>query len=196
MKIAMLNKFVCGCVVALGVSVSGMQAAIIVVAPTATTPGSLQITEDIVFTITAEAGSSTKQFVFDDWVVSDGYTNFSYLSPNLNILVNGVSVSFPSGLRDNMNFSNGEVSPNDGFLNASLTAMALGDEVILLAGSYALSPIPNFNPMATQTFTGNIFLIMTGNIRISNIVAVPEPATVSALALGAIALVSRRRIGR
>ena len=69
----------------------------------------------------------------------------------------------------------------------------------LLAGTYTLGAVSGFNPQATQTFTGNMFLSNGNSARISNIVAagpVPELSTWALPGLGGTGLLGltlRRR---
>jgi hypothetical protein len=176
-----------------------MSAAIIVVAPTASTAGSFQITQDIVFTVNTSAAAGKKGFVLDNWLVSDNSALGSFVSPDLVYLVNGSSFTSPStAFYDNFGQSLGNLTANDGYIWSDMTALTAGNTVVFKAGTYSLAAVVAFNPLATQTFTGDVFMINGSNVRISNIVTlpVPEPGAVSLLALGAIALVSRRRTGR
>ena len=54
----------------LALAAPSAQSALIVVAPTSSTNGSLTITNDIIFTITTAGNASL--FALDEWVTSDG----------------------------------------------------------------------------------------------------------------------------
>lgn len=176
-------------------------AAIVVVAPTSSTSGSFTITQDITFTLnTGIAAGGSLLFVLDEWVISDGGRTDDNFAPQLSISLNGgASQTYGSGnFSDNLNSTSGNVTPNDGFFYASGShpALSSGDTVALLAGSYSLPAISNFNLQATQTFTGNLFMANNATgVRVSDIVAAPEPGT-AALLLGGLALLTSRRRAR
>jgi hypothetical protein len=167
-------------------------AAITVVAPTSTTAGSFNITSDITFTVT-NAGTAAA-IIIDEWVISDNFRNFTNLSPNLLLSVNNApAISFITSFADNLNAGGGAVSPNDGYVFLPIGfAVDFGDTVTLLAGVYALSPAAGFNPQASQTFTGNVFLADANAARLSSNVAVPEPS-ITGLLLSGVALTALRR---
>jgi hypothetical protein len=172
-----------------------VSADIVVVAPTTSTPGSLHITADITFTITT-AGLG-RVFVFDEWVSSDGGTDSSLFSPAMSISINGnLPGAYPGGLVDN-NLASGQWTPNDGFIIVdSSFSVIVGDTVTLKAGTFSLEAVPRFNPQATQTFTGNMFVTSASGIQLSNTVAVPEPCDlVLGLTAGVAGLFVRRRKG-
>lgn len=164
-------------------------AAIIVVAPTGSTAGSFQITNDITFEITT-AGDA-RAFFFDEWVTSaSGSFAYSAYSPGLSISINNYTPGFYSGIiYDNFSYFVGAGTPNDGYLwTHDAIVVAVGDTVTLKAGSYSLAAVSNFNSQATQTFTGNMFITDSSGQQLSNTVAVPEPTT-TALLIGGAAVV-------
>jgi hypothetical protein len=165
--------------------------AVIVVAPTATMPGSLQFTQDISFTVT---GSGTLAYiVFMDWVISDSTLNGS--------LVNGVTYNVNNTpiqsmnlmLYDNRRAYDDSPTSNNGSLEDPNLDLNTGDIFTLKANSYTLNPSANFNPLVTQTFTGNMVLVSLGEGIMSNIVSVPEPSTVFVASLGIMAFSRRYR---
>jgi len=173
-----------------------MRAAIVVVAPTASTAGSVTITQDITFTITtAVPGDILKLFVLEEWVTFDGGQNVVTVTPPFSISLNGGAPQ-TAGSGDTIS-DNGYPTPSDGYLALlhETPAFAAGDTVTLKAGSHAIGAISGFNPQATQTFTGDIFM-STSNGPISNTVAAPEPATGALLAMAAGALLGRRSRAR
>lgn len=153
-------------------------AAIIAVAPTGSTPGSFEITDDIVFTITTSG--SFQYFVLDEWVTSDGAGTTQSLAPFLSFSINGASFTEGSQLIDNIGFNLGETTPNDGilFINSPFS-VTTGDTVTLKAGVYSISSTVGFNPLMTQTFTGDIFLTNGSGVRLSDnaTAAIPEPSS-------------------
>ncbi len=169
-------------------------AGIIVVAPTNSTSGSLQITADITFNITT-AGSG-QLIIFDEWVTSDGSQAFANLSPHLSISINGaLPISRFGTFVDNLVFNQGQITSNDGyiFLNSSFSVSA-GDTVTLKAATYNIAAISGFNQQASQTFIGNMFITDGNGTRLSNPVAVPEPSGLAlVLTAGVVGLFLRRR---
>lgn len=184
-------------------SATSADAAVIVTLPTVSTAGSIVFTQDIHFTST---GGSVGAVVFDEWVTSDGSTNFhSSFSPSLlSYSLNGgatatVVLNF---FKDNNNALTGEITPNDGSLNfVSSVATSPGNVFTLKAATYTLaaSSLPaGFNPQAGQTFTGNAFLVensKSGARRSANtsVGAVPEPSRALLVLCGLSTLAFRRR---
>lgn len=191
------------------VSAIHTDAAVIVTLPTASTAGSVVITNDINFTITS--AGTTNVLYFDEWVTNDGgRTTFdpANVSPSaLNYSLNGGSTLTadwnPTGaLADNSNFVFGSVTVNDGFLQwaaYSAFTVAVNDVVTIKAATYTLAAgsLPGFNPQANQTFTGNAFLgDFSGNARsgLTPVGSVPEPSR-ALLLMGSLgALLLRRRV--
>lgn len=180
------------------------RADIIVVAPTASTFGSFEITHDITFTITT-ASINAPRIVFDDWVplpVAPTQTP-SNLSPNISLSFNG-GTPFTGygqlyGTYAGLPSYDADVTPNDGILHfPSLGFLSAGDTLTLKAGLYHLYLSESFDSRVTQTFTGNVFLVGADMVRASSIesAAIPEPSA-AALLLGGVAsacVVARRRI--
>lgn len=174
------------------------RASVIVIAPTASVAGSFTITQDITFTITTGVTGGSLIFVMDEWVTSDGSQTFSSFSPALSLAVNGGAAQPYSAnyFVDNYDFTGTAATPNDGYFFTQVSpALAINDTVTLKAATYTISAVPDFNPQATQTFTGNMFVVTGGNNKVSNTVslAVPEPASITFLAAGGLALFARRR---
>lgn len=169
-------------------------AAFTVVAPTGTTPGILQITEDIHFLIAA--AGDVQLFVLDEWVASDGSQSVSIISPGLSITLNGTGIAVPSNgtFVDNLTLTAGAFTGNDGYLyNDSPVSVVAGDILTLKAATYLLGPESSFNSLATQTFAGNIFLTdVSANLVPSSITTVPEPASALLLGLAGIGLPAMR----
>lgn len=174
-------------------------AGIIVVAPTANTPGSFQITADITFTI--NTAGDVELFALDEWVTSDGSPNGSIISPNFSISINGnLPGSYTAGsFFDNLNSTINQITANDGYFTIrSLLPVIVGDTVTVKAGTFSLAAASGFNPQATQTFTGSMFITGDNGSRLSNVVTcVPEPyGLVLGLTAGIAGLFVRRRKGR
>ena len=168
-------------------------AAIIVTAPTAGSPGSFQITSDITFNM--NVAGNARVFVLDEWVVSDGSQTFSPYTPIVAFYVNDVGPSALSGkFVDNLTTTDQDITANDGyFLFDGSISVSSGDTITLKTGLYSLAATTGFNPQATQTFTGNMFVGDINGVRLSPNVAVPEPTALGLCGLGALALLGRRR---
>lgn len=182
------------------------QASIVFVAPTAATPGSMTITAPISFTLSSSVPTAaTFFFILQSFVVTaDATQSTSTITPNVAFTINGNPAVYggnPSVFQDNLATAAGDVVANDGYIAAPAIAngAGVGNIVTLAAGTYTLSATPGFNPLATQTFNGNMFITNTTGHRISNIVAagIPEPSTWAFALSGAglLGVVARRRRG-
>ncbi len=169
------------------------QASVIVVAPTSTTTGSIQFTEDITFTITSAGFAET--FVFDGWVTSDGTLTPSLLVPDVFFSLNdGASFQLATILYDNLATTYGDMTADDGYLFHNSIAVQPGDTLTIKQGSYTLKEAA-FNPGVTQTFTGDMFITDSDGDIISTTTSVPEPATLALPGVGfaILAWILRRR---
>ena len=168
---------------------------VVVVAPTASTNGSVTFTQDITFTITTAGNAGA--FILDDWVTNDG-TNSASVFSGLAISQNGgASFMLHGSLRDNLGANVASLTVDDGYFNVTNSfGVAVNDTITVLAGTYTLGAADGFNPQATQTFTGNMFITDTGANRISEVVLVPEPTTLGLLIVGGMLglAASRRRV--
>lgn len=166
--------------------------------------GTVQITAPITFTV---LGAGTfRNIVMKDWVTSDGSFSGVGFTSGLSYSINGgaAQTASVSEIYDNFTSSFHDFSPGDGFFKLDdLHDISVnpGDTFSLLTGSYTTYGNDRFNPLAIQTFTGNLFLIDVNGDALSGVVAagsaVPEPATDAALAglaVLSLAFVSRRRI--
>ena len=171
-----------------------LHAAVIVVAPTAGTPGSFQITNDVTFTITTSG--TARVFLLDEWVTSDGSRTFASYSPALLLSINGAApVSFGTAIFvDNFAGVIGQITANDGyFYTANDIPVAVGDTMTLKVGTFSVAATSGFNPQATRTFIGNMFVTDVNGVKLSNTVGVPEPAAAALLLVGASAGLLRRQ---
>ncbi|MCC5805913.1 MAG: PEP-CTERM sorting domain-containing protein [Opitutales bacterium] len=139
--------------------------------------------------------------VFQDWVTSDDMQRSAQLDPQLAISINGgPDTSLSAVLYDNYATNTSDIGPNDGFIYIfpySVGSVSSGGTVTLLAGNYTIAATSGFNPGVTQSFSGNMFITDTYGVRISDIVAIPEPSAYAAV-FGAtgLALLLRRRARR
>ena len=168
-------------------------AAIIVVAPSAGSPGSLQVTADINFAITT--AGRVKWFLFDEWVVSDGAQSVANSPSGFSYSQNGGAPASQSGFfLDNMAATGNDFTPNDGLIILSVgVVVAPGDTFTLKAGLYGVQATSSFNPQGTQTFTGNMFVTNDSGVRLSGNVLVPEPTALALCGLGSLVLARRQR---
>lgn len=195
-KIIALSLFLAG-------QIAASHAAVIVVAPTASTPGSFEITDDITFTITTPG--TAQLFVFDNWVATPDPQTNSQVSPSLSFSFNGGD-AFTSNviLYDNVGFPVGALTANDGIISNNSFAnfsfsVSPGDTLTLKAGAYSLPINSDFNPLTTQIFTGDMFIADGNATRLSDNVttAIPEPSSAALLfgVVSAFALARRRSRG-
>jgi hypothetical protein len=177
-------------------------ASIIVTLPTASVTGSIEITNDISFTVTSPG--SMVHVVLDEWVTSDGGRDSIgglSISPSFNYSLNGGStLSTPlasgAGFSDNYNTTSNALTPNDGrFTLSGGIILSPGDIFTIKAMTYTLAansmPL-GFNSQAQQTFTGNLFLASLNLNRLTSSVAVPEPSTAALVSLAGLGLFRRR----
>ena len=89
----------------------------------------------------------------------------------------------------------GGISANDGYLTFGAFPVSGGMPFKILAGTYTFGSNASFNPTLTgRNFTGDVFLIQTTGVRLSdNVSLVPEPSAALLGALGSLALLRRRR---
>jgi len=190
MKNICLAAFSCIATIAFA---SQSSAAIVVVAPTPTTPGSVEITQDINFTITTSTVAMI--LVLDEWVTSDGGMDATNISPDLAFSINGgPTITRESLFYDNFNGVTGTITANDGlFLWTSFISLDAGDTLTVKSGTYTLQAAGFFNPQVTQTFTGNVFLTDSNGFIMSNVVAIPEPSSTFLMGVGACLIAMLRR---
>jgi hypothetical protein len=178
----------------LSLSCASSQAAVSIVAPTASTNGSVQFPADISFLIISP-GFSGIYLILDEYVVSDGTNTFS--NPVVNdimVSINGGSASAAGAIFfDNAADPMDPPLENDGYFYFTGSFPVIpGDILTIKAGTITYGAVGNFNPQATQTFTGNMFLLngFTGAVMG---VPVPELGTATLSLLAAAALLRRRR---
>lgn len=184
---------------ALGLSAASQsQAAIIVVAPTATTSGSLTITQDITMVVTSPG--EARFVALDEWVTADAAFTAGNLGSSVSYSINAAPPITNLGFQmvDNAGSLSAPLTPNDGVIFLSLgvpTTVAAGDTVTLKSATYSIAPQAGFNPMTSQVFTGDVYLGDYFNRMSANtpVGPVPEPGTAALGALAGLALLSRRR---
>ncbi len=116
--------------------------------------GTLTINQDINFTVTADLDGQIL-FIFDEIVTSDGGQNFTDML-GLEFSVNLGARTALTLWRDNAEFSMGEMTPNDGFIQGASATVAIGDIITLHAGTGTMStsqakPTSTRGPVATTT---------------------------------------------
>jgi len=156
--------------------------------------GVLTITNDLSFDISGASTTNFINLVFDEWTTSDGVRSIASPSPDVTLSLNGGSDASAAtiGLSDNLAFNSNQITVSDGLLTFLDPTVAGGDTLVIRAGSFALSATAGFNPaLNDSTFTGFLFLADSNGLQISNVI--PEPTTVSLLALGLLGLASVRR---
>ena len=190
------------CLFAITCATWSARAAIVCLAPTGTTTGTLTITAPITFTITTSGNNFAAGFDLSNWVTSDGSATNPFLMPNLAYSLNGAPGSLNSSFTDNSTVTSVNIGPNDGytFSQSGYVAVKPNDTLTLLAGTYTIQTFAGFNPQCTQTFTGNVFAFNGSGARVSNIVTAPEPSTWALLGagvagLGVVTLRRRVRVG-
>ncbi len=173
------------------VTLTSAEGAVVVVAPTSTVAGSLQINNDITFTVTRSQWLT--YIVFMDWAEFDGSLSSSPVNGVTYSINNGPVQSMNLQLDDNRGAYDASPTSNNGSLIEPGFFLNSGDLFTLKANNYTLGPTANFNPLVTQTFTGNMVLVDGGETIMSNIVPVPEPSSVFLVSLGTLALFRRTR---
>ena len=158
--------------------------------------GQLEVTEDITLTIsTAINAGWAVNLVFDEWVTNDGASTNADIADSIPLTINGGAVSNTLILNFTDNNTNlNSVTPNDGILAFQASSgLNPGDVLVIKAFAVEIGAIGGFNPDATGSFNGNVFLANDAAIIVSDIVAVPEPSSTALLGLGGLALMLRRR---
>lgn len=181
--------------------VSQSSAAIVVSAGITGSGGSLEITDDLVFTMNQDAGN-IGVLVFDEWVTSDNMQISVSASPAQSLAYerNGSPLSTSlTSLYDNFATTFNDVTPNDGFLTFSIFSASEGDTITIKAGTYTFTGNANFNSEAVGTYTGNIWLGSSPGVRYTDLIsaaAVPEAASfpfIAALFSAGLFCLRRRR---
>lgn len=192
------NKSILAAIALLTTAASPANAAIILSGNlnTGTPTPTLTITDDIDFDIIG-SGFVFALF-FSEWTTADSVQTALAPMPVQNFAyeLNGSGgTTNVLGLYDNIAAASSGLTPNDGYMGFGGMSVANGDSLKVLAGTYTFGSNPDFNPLLNGiTFTGNVFLTDISSIRMSNIVAVPEPSSVllvSALSLSG--LLRRKR---
>ncbi len=184
------------------------EAAIVIHGPTRTTTGTLEITQDLVYTITTNltGGGGPWALVMDGLMPAgsiDSGSTYSDLSSPLVFLLNGNPLGgiWYTSLLDNVTGGSNSTSKGDAFFYILDTPnLVAGDKLTLKAGSFILGTTSSiqgtFNPLSSQTFTGDTFIVNVGAVRISNLVPAPEPgsALLGSASCGLLLLRRRRSV--
>lgn len=163
-----------------------------------TSTPTLEITEDITFTVTV--GGQLRTLIFRQWTTSDGSANATGLDPlsqNLSYKINGGStMTIPlNQLVDNAaSIAANDQSADDGYLVFQNITVNQGDTVTILADTYTFSPNSGFNPALNgTTFEDQVFLATVNGGRLSSNTAVPEPSAAALCLLGLAGFLRRKR---
>lgn len=156
--------------------------------------GSMQITEDITFTVT-KRDSILCYFVFQNLVqTNDGNSTIVAVAPDLALDIGGgPAYQLNTDFVGNATPALGDITETDGYLTFGngIYPVTEGDTVVLKAGSYVLSGLDGVvNPQVTQTFDGTMFLADADGKMISEVVAVPEPSTWGLAGAGLVGVVA------
>jgi hypothetical protein len=93
---------------------------------------------------------------------------------------------------DNLAGTAGAVSPNDGYIRSGDIILNVGPTFTVLPQTWIFEPAPNFNT-PPSTFTAQVIVVGSDASAMSNPITVPEPSTALVGAMGALALLRRRR---
>lgn len=156
----------------------------------------LQITAPIHFTTTAPINTGIA-VILDNWVETDSSATMSVMTPSIPMLADGVPLAISnSAFYDNTNNDALDVTAGDGVIIFVFDdgQQPVGTLITLPAGVWTIAGNADFNPAILQTFTGDMFLGDLDGNRVSDIVSlVPEPSAALLGAVGALALLKRRR---
>jgi hypothetical protein len=170
-------------------------------ATTGTPTPTLSIEGEIRIEIIASGNAAL--LVFDEWVVSDMIYDriqsdpILYLEYELN--GGGVESAEVYALIDNMAYDYGSMTGNDGALMLAEFNVTAGDVLVIRAGqsfTFAMADphfTYSFNSEIPASFSGGFYLTTKEGTLLSNVVTIPEPSSAMLGALGALALLRRRR---
>lgn len=160
-------------------------------------PATLTITTDLHFSITAEPINEAVIFVFNDWTPTVGNSHHTQLSTQFEYSLNGGTVQLgdTSSLVDHWGTDDlGRITRNSGYIYFfTPTPLSVGDTLTLKAGVYSFTGNSALNPDILQPFTGDIQITDDFGTPIGPAVTVPEPSAALLGAVGALALLHRRR---
>lgn len=145
----------------------------------------LALTQDLVVPIfnTGTVG----HLAFDEWVTSDG--SITGASPdvqqNVSYQINSGPVNTVSllVLVDNLTFSSGGLTANDGYLRFNLIPVNAGDILTFKAATFTFQPLTTFNSALPAAFNGLALATdYSGNV-LGEASIVPEPSSALLCAL-------------
>lgn len=183
----------------LAVTASPLSAAIIVSNNALTTgaAATLTITTDLNFTITVTPADNGVFFAFMDWAPTVGTATHTRMLDQFQYSLNGatVDVGISSTFVDHWGGTDiGAITTNTGYIYFFLPQAAqIGDTLTIKAGTYAFEGNSSLNPDIVQTFNGEIQIFDNWGNPIGPVVSVPEPSAALLGAVGALALLRRRR---
>lgn len=141
---------------------------------------------------------SVEFFAFDEWVISDGSITGALASP----AVQNISYQINSGplstvnlnlLVDNLTFSSGVLTPNDGYLKMNPISVTAGDVLTIKAMTLTFAATSNFNAGLPSTFNGIAFATTNQGGLLGETIIVPEPASMLLLTVALPTFLSRRK---
>lgn len=155
----------------------------------------MTITAPLVFTI--PSGASVGWLIFDEMMTgASAPTVVDTPSQSLSYQLDGSSLATIdiTSFRTRYGATVAGLTPNDGVLRFSDINVTGTNRTLTIPAGQTFTFASNANMVQPPaSFSGNLFLLDSSGMQISNIVAVPEPSTSLLGTLGALGLLRRRR---